>query len=422
VDQASSAARIVFINRFFHPDISATSQMTSDLAFALAREGFAVSAICSRQRYDDAAAELPATESCRGVTIRRVASTRFGRQNLLGRALDFLSFYLTSLWALLLVLRRGDVVVAETDPPLISLVAGLVAWLRGAELVNWLQDVFPEVATELQANPLPRWLDGGLRKLRNLSLRRAHCNVVLGTRMRDHVLQLGVAAERICVIENWADGHELRPIASLASRLRSQHGLGSRFVVGYSGNLGRAHEFSTLLEAATDLKDDSSIVFLMTGGGAGMQALEAEVANRGLDNFRFLPYQPREQLSDSLGSADVHLVSLKPELEGLIVPSKFYGVLAAGRPSIFIGDTDGELSRVIRRHDVGYSVACGDSKALAGHIRSLSFDPEHRETLGERSRALFNNHYTLQRAVREWSGVLRGTGVGAQAADPALLG
>jgi glycosyltransferase involved in cell wall biosynthesis len=225
--------------------------------------------------------------------------------------------------------------------------------------------------------------------------------------MRDYVLCQGVQEQRVTIIENWADGDAVRPVMSQDTALRGRLTLGGSFVVAYSGNLGRAHEYATLLGAALALQHDDQICFLMTGGGAGMQELQAEVRRLGMGNFRFLPYQPRETLADCLGTGDVHLVSLRPELEGLVVPSKFYGILAAGRPTIFIGDPEGELSKIIRRFDVGYCVATGDCAALAVRLRELQQQPARRELMALRSRALFDSHYTLPRAVREWSNLLR---------------
>ena len=170
--------RVCFVNRYCHPDHSATSQILSDLAVGLAEKGWAVSIVASRQRYDDPSVSLPAHERWRGVDIHRIWTTRFGRANLVGRAIDYLTFYLLLPWRLFWLLRRGGAVVAMTDPPLVSLVVAPVAWLRGARLVNWLQDVFPEVVVSLGEPPLPRRMAWLLRKLRNASLRmeigRAH--------------------------------------------------------------------------------------------------------------------------------------------------------------------------------------------------------------------------------------------------------
>ena len=155
-------------------------------------------------------------------------------------------------------------------------------------------------------------------------------------------------------------------------------------MVGYSGNLGRAHEFATLLEAASLCRADPDIVFLMIGAGAGMAALQQAVLERGLANFQFLPLQPRASLSDTLAAADVHWLSLLPVLEGLIVPSKLYGILASGRPVLFIGDPDGEVARVIDAAGAGLGVAIGQAAELARHIAELKSDPHRRAHFGRK--------------------------------------
>ena len=159
--------RVIFLNRYFYPDHSATSQMLSDLAFFLAGAGHEVCVVTSCQRYDDAAAGLPLRERIDGVEVHRVRTTRFGRDNLVGRAADYATFYLAAGWRLWRIARAGDVIVAKTDPPLISVVAWLIARWRGARLVNWVQDVFPEVAEALGVRALAGPQAGLLRRLRN---------------------------------------------------------------------------------------------------------------------------------------------------------------------------------------------------------------------------------------------------------------
>jgi glycosyltransferase involved in cell wall biosynthesis len=399
--------RLVFVNRYYHPDLSATSQILGDLARHLAAAGAEVHVVCSRQLYDDPDAALPAAETVDGVRVHRLRTSRFGRARLAGRAVDYLSFYLACGWELPWLLRRGDVAVAKTDPPLIGLVVAAAARLRGAQLVNWLQDVFPEVATQLGANPLPPPLQAALQALRDRGLRAARLNVVLGQRMRELLLRRGVPQQRIGVVENWATAGE-EPGAALPagrSRLRASLALDGRFVVGYSGNLGRAHDHLAILEAAAALAGEPGFVFLMIGGGAGMSLLRAEAERRGLRNLRFLPYQPREALADSLAAADVHLVSLRPELEGLIVPSKFYGVLAAARPVLFIGAADGELPQIIRAAGCG---ACADDGAtLAAALRRMRGDAAALAAMGARARQLFEQRYTAHRALSQWTRLLR---------------
>lgn len=380
--------------------------MLTDLTEALARSGWDVVVVCSRQLYENSRAALPVREVIRGVSVRRIATTQFGRNRLLGRALDYATFYLASTFTLLRIVRRSDVLVAKTDPPLLSLIGAFVAACRGARLVNWLQDVFPEVASRLALSPLPHWVEAVLRIARDRSLAAAHANVVLGTRMREYLLERGIAPRRICISENWADEMAVQPLSAAASRLRKRLGLEARFVVAYSGNLGRAHDVETLLEAAVLLSQDPQVVFLMIGGGVNMRLLETRARERELTNFCFLPYQPRDSLPDSLAAGDVHLASLLPALEGLIVPSKLYGILAAGRPVVFVGDPDGELSRVIREAGVGLSVACGDAQGLRDALCSLRDDETVRERLGMRARQLLEERYTLRAAVGRWEELL----------------
>jgi glycosyltransferase involved in cell wall biosynthesis len=308
--------------------------------------------------------------------------------------------------ALFRLLRRQDIVVAKTDPPLISIVAWVAARARRAILINWLQDVFPEVASRLGATPLPPALNRSLQKLRDGSLRAAAGNVVLGARMRDYLsARLGSAA-KLKIIENWAVGDGAQPKATADSALRARLNLGRQFVVGYSGNLGRAHEYETVLGAAQALHADEEIAFLFIGGGVKMDELSALVERRGLRNFHFLPYQPKDQLADSLGAADIHLVNLLPALEGLIVPSKFYGILAARRPVVFIGDPDGELARIIREANCGRIVAAGDSAGLTRIIGMLKDDSSGCESMSVAGHELLRSRFSSQQAFASWTALL----------------
>jgi colanic acid biosynthesis glycosyl transferase WcaI len=409
--------KLVFLNRFFHPDHSATSQMLSDLTFALAERGCEVFVITSRQRYDAPDPALPARETVGGVSIYRIWTSRFGRTNLIGRMIDYATFYLSAAWRLWRVTRRGDVVIAKTDPPMLSVVAAPLCWLRKARLVNWLQDIFPETAQVLgvggRAARVPFRL---MQWLRTRSLKAADMNVVLGERMAERVATLGVGDARISIVPNWANGANIVPVPPQANALRREWGLGNAFVVGYSGNLGRAHEIDTLLEAMTVLEratpaqngsPSRPVVWLFIGSGVLHDVLKAEVARRRLASVHFKPYQPREHLAESLSAADVHLVSLRPALEGLIVPSKLYGIAAAGRPAVFIGDEDGEIARVIARHKCGLTIAASDGAALASTIRDLAANPDLCRWMGERARAAFEADFDKPIAVQRWASLLR---------------
>jgi len=403
--------RIIFLNRYFFPDHSATSQVLSDLAFHLAEVGHEVRVLTSRQRYDDPGADLPETETVSGVSIRRLSTTRFGRSAALGRGFDYASFYVAVWRAALAIAEPGDILVAKTDPPLLCLPAARAAKRRGLQLVNWLQDLYPEVATRLGVPLMAGPLGALLLRLRDAALGAAAANIVVGDGMGAILRARGVAAERIHVIANWCDDADIQPIASRENPLRREWGLEDRFVVGYSGNLGRGHEYATLLDAASRLRDDDRIVFLFIGGGGQLGALRREVRERGLEqSFRFLPYQDRAQLKFSLGVPDMHWLSLRPELEGLSVPSKLYGIAAAGRPIIAIAAPGGEVAGLVRDHRCGMAIAPGDGAALADALRQLAANPDTLAEMGSRARAMLEARFTRRQAFARWDRLLETIG------------
>jgi glycosyltransferase involved in cell wall biosynthesis len=401
------STRLIFLNRFFHPDQSATSQILSDLAFFLAASGADVHVITSRQLYHSPRASLPREELVNQVRVHRVATTRFGRTGLFGRGIDYVSYY-GSMWSRARSLVDcGDVLIAKTDPPLTSVIAFLVAREKKARLVNWLQDMYPEAAAELGV-PLMQGLAGrSLRHLRDLSLRGAARNVVVSDEMAQHVRMRGMCAERVHVIPNWTKDEEICPVGRDQNPLRAEWGLQRDFVIGYSGNLGRAHEFETVLSAADQLRDRSDIVFVFISGGYQFDLLARAVEERNLQQrFRFFQYQRPELLKYSLNLPDVHLISLKPELEGLIMPSKFYGIAAVGRPIISITSSKGEIARLVRQHDCGLVIEPGNGRALAEALILLADSPARMAKMGQRARAMLDGHFARRHALGRWQELL----------------
>jgi glycosyltransferase involved in cell wall biosynthesis len=188
--------------------------------------------------------------------------------------------------------------------------------------------------------------------------------------------------------------------------VRIEWGICDRFLVGYSGNMGRVHDFRTVLDAADLLRAQSDIVFQFVGGGAQMKALQQAVAERRLPNVFFKPYQSHETLGQSLGAADVHLVTLRPELEGLVVPSKFAAIAAVGRPTLFIGDPEGEIGSIVREAECGICVNEGDVEALVAAITTLREDMPLRRRMGVNARRVFDERYGKEIAIQQWRRLL----------------
>jgi len=403
--------RVFFLNRFFLPDHSATSQLLGDLTSYLAQRGRDVHVVTSRQRYDDPQADLPAQETIAGVHVHRVATTRFGRSALLGRGIDYLSFY-ASLWRRAgSLVGRGDILIAMTDPPLTSVLALGAARRRGALLVNWLQDVYPEVAVELRVPLVKGPVSTLLAHARDSSLKGAAANVVVGRLMAERIVARGAERKSVHVIENWSDDENIVPVRPSDNPLRREWSLEGKFVVGYSGNLGRAHEFDTVLAAAERLRNDPHLIFLFIGGGHHVEALAQAARQRNLSsNFKFIGYQDRALLKYSLSVPDLHWISLRPELEGLIVPSKVYGIAAAGRPIVAVTAKAGEIAQAVERHNCGVVIEPGDGEALAEALAQLSADPERVGEMGRRARTMLETQFTRRHALERWKALLNTIG------------
>ncbi len=396
-------AKYIFVNRFFYPDHSATSQLLSDLVFHLSRYESEIHVVTSRRSYDDPMVRLPAIEKIDSISIHRVWTSNYGRMNIVGRAIDYLSFYLFAFLKLIPLVSRNDVLITKTDPPLISIFTTLIAKVFGAKRINWVQDLFPEVAINLNVRKLQGVLGRVLVRLRNYSLKGVQ-NVVLGERMREKLIQEGVKKSDIKIIPNWVNGKNIRPVSD--NPLRKEWGLEGKFVIGYSGNLGRAHDSETIINAMVALKESENIVFLFIGGGSHLANVQHACEVHDFSNVLFKPYQPRELLHLSLSAADVHWLVLQPQLEGLIVPSKFYGIAASGRPMIFLGDVEGELATIIKHNNMGFVAPLGDHQTLVNKFNLLASNSSLCHRLGRNSREVFDSEFNHDIALKSWERVI----------------
>lgn len=390
--------RVIAVNRYYAPDNSATAQLLAELAEALATRGTPVTVFTSRLRYNDPHARLPRRERRHGVDVRRVWTSRFGRDTLLGRAIDFLTFYLTVSIAVLGAARRGDTLLAETDPPLLSIPLALLARWKGARLVNWCQDLYPEVAVALGI----RWARGplghALIAARNWSLRQAAMNVVLCDRMHQYLAQQGVPPASLRLVHNWASD-TIRPLPRPPM---------AETTITYSGNLGRAHRLDAILDLIRRTRDIPSLVYRFVSAGPGAEALERQCRAHGFHHVKFSAPTPLHALSESLARADLHLVSLDPACEGLIMPSKVYGVMAAGRPTVFLGSPEGAVARLLARHDAGFTVDIDAPEAYLVAISGMIGDPARLAAMGENARRAFETHYSAAHSLNAWASVLAG--------------
>lgn len=387
--------RLVFVNRFYWPEAPATGQLLTDLAEGLATAGHEVVVVTSAA---DAAA--PRRERHHDVTIQRIRGTRWAHRGLAGKAIDFATFYLGAAWRVLRAARRGSVVVAMTDPPLLGIGIDFAAGLRGARVVHWVQDIYPEIAVALTGHA---WLRA-LAPLRNRAWRRADACVTLGQDMADVLLDAGVWPGRVAVIPNWGPAG-LAATSAGSAAVRAAWQVRDRFVVAYSGNLGRVHDLGPLLDVADALREDRSIVFVLVGDGAQRAMLVDEAARRRLPNVAFQPAQPRALLGDSLAAADLHLVTLRPGCERFVFPSKLYGIAAVGRPILCLAPRRSEIARLVVEHQLGHAAQRDEVDDVVRFIRKLVHDPAAREAHAAATRRFAQMH-DVTGALARWKSLL----------------
>lgn len=394
--------RVLAINQFYPPDHSATSQLLGELCEDLVQAGDQVSVIASQGTYLGGE-RLPSRENRGGVRIVRPWATSLGKATKVHRMADYVSFWttgiLSAIWA-----HRPDVLLTLTTPPMIAAGVAGVGALRRIPVVSWVQDVYPDVAAAFGLLAPSTRTYRALHAMAAATHRATARVVALSEGMAARLVAQGAPPERIRVVQNWADGRLVQPLGRAQNRFRVEYGLADRFVLMYSGNLGEGHEVATFVEAARLLRDrrpDALLLFI----GEGARKAEAERLARGLENVRFLPYQPRERLPESLSAADVHLISLREGLEGFLVPSKLYGALASGRPICYVGPAGCEVARVTRESGLGWEGRPGDARGLAAAVELLA-EPERWARVGAAARSVFDREFDRFHAARRWRAVL----------------
>ncbi len=401
--------RFLFINQYYSPDYAATAQQLSDLCESLAKLGHDVHVLTSRALYDGRDIKLQAYEVINGVHVHRVGLSTNKRERIRQRLLGYLSFYLKA-FAKIHLLPRPDVVVTLTTPPLISLLGSWLRLARRSRFVYWVMDVYPDIAIE--AGVLHRLgpARGIWSLLGRLSYLSANRLVVLGHDMKAAIERKSVPSHKINIIQSWASGEEVHPVEPAANRFRARHLKQDAFTLMYSGNMGTCHSFGEVIDGIKSLGAEKDINFCFVGGGKQSGRLKEALAGL-TDTVKFLPYQDRTELSESLTAPDAHLITLQGRYDGLLVPSKLYAVMSAARPAIFVGSEANEVARILKAANCGLIVPEGDSVAFANAVRHLKENPSEAEEMGRNGREYFLRHFDREIAVERFALMLEKEGL-----------
>lgn len=395
--------KILLLNQCFYPDVVSTAQHLTDLALELTEHGHSVTVLTSDRGYDDAAVRFPQNEEWKGIRIIRIPSLSLGKATKVRRALNFGSF-LAICSLRLLFLRRFDIVVALTSPPLISFLAALFVRLKGGKFCFWVMDLNPDEAIAAgwlkQESVTARLLQGML----NYSLKHASQTIALDRFMRERILAKGALPALVSVVPPWSHDDKVNFSESGRLEFRERHGLSDKFVVMYSGNHSPCHPLDTLLDAALRLASDSNIAFCFVGGGSEQMKVRQFASSNRLKNISVLPYQLLNDLSSSLSAADLHVVVMGDEFVGVVHPCKIYNIMAIGTPTLYIGPEPSHIT------DIAYSeqlTNCfvtkhGDADAVVAAIRDALTRLENRRAVyvTNQQATAFSRHTLLPQMLR----------------------
>jgi len=388
--QLTSRARIIVVSQFFGPDQSSVGQFLADFAHGAAAAGHDVRVICGAGDYAPTDISAPPSiqgrtpealpeRSTGGGTIRvvKVRTATFS-QSRARKLLSYATFYAGALWRALWV-PKPDVVLTLTAPPGLAWIGWLVQQIRGCRHVAWEMDVYPDVAIALDI-PVAAWTS----RMLDFPRRRANAVIALGPCMKTRLLQHRIAEDRIIVAENWADGEAIKPLPFPEQRpLR----------ILYSGNFGQAHDVATIRTVMERLANSSDLLFTFAGGGLARRALVDFCRERGIENVSFPGYAPLQDLGASLAAGHVGLVTQKSSTVGTVVPSKIYGLMAAGRPVLFIGPAAATPALLIQRFDCGWHFDCGDDDGVRLLLMHLLEHPQEIREKGHNGRKAFIESY-----------------------------
>jgi glycosyltransferase involved in cell wall biosynthesis len=395
--------RVWIVSELYYPEETSTGHFITKIAEGLAAK-YPVHVLCSQPTYAVRDQKAPTYEKLEGVFIHRCWGTKYNKDVLLLRLLNMVTITLSMLINAVRCIRAGDCVLVVTNPPVLPFALSLACYLRRSKCILIVHDVYPEVLIAAGISHKCSLLTRSLGWLTTILYDQMIRIVVLGRDMKSLVERnLPAGAQRIVIIPNWADLDFVQPLPRQNNLLLCQMGLEKKFVIQYSGNIGRTHGIEHLMNCAGQMLHESSIHFLIIGFGGKKNWLKQTIKKRKLINTTLMDYRPRSVLPISLSACDVTIISFVHGMAGVSVPSRMYNVMAAGKPIIAVADPDSELVLVVREENIGWVVSPGDIGGLRKVILEAKANPDLLVQMGQRARRAAETKYSFERVKKAYT-------------------
>ena len=384
------------VSEIFYPSEASTGYILTKLAEGLASE-YDVGVLTAL----NGKSKESAFEVYKGIKIYRCFATRFDKNELLLRLINAISFNISMLLKAFQKFSKNDLVLAVTNPPFLPYFALLISKIKRCKFIIVVHDVYPDLMAVLGLLKRSSLIFKTWSYLNKLLFAWSDLIIVLSADMKDLLcdrFKFYSLKEKIRVIPNWAETDTIKPDAKEHIGLVKDLGLKGKFIIEYAGNFGRPNDIETIIEAAKKLRDHDDIIFLFAGDGAKRKWVEEEKKKWELQNLVQLGAYSRQDQQHVLNASDVSLIALIKGMRGISMPSRFYNILASGRPVIAIVDYDMEVASIIKKENIGWVVSPGDHSALAEAILEGQKDKSLMKK-GHKSRILAEEYYSYKRIL-----------------------
>ncbi len=388
-----SSERILLISQVFYPDEVAVANLFTNLCSVLVKNNLDVEVWCAQPSYTTLERQ-PSHNTYQGIRIKYLPSTNFHKDRLAGRITNYLTYGLSAIFKLLLT-GRENLVVTHTAPPFLAIIISFVCRLKRQKILYVLLDVFPDGLVRLKkASPenifIKIW-----QMMHFAAIRRCSKVVAIGRDMREWLLNScqGVSG-KVHYIPVWQDDELISPVPFSRNPFVEVHNLKDKFVVQYSGNMGLWNEMSTFAEAVN--RKPEQVMFVFIGGGMRYKELIDAFSEPDPENVLLISFLPNREYAAAVSACHTALVSLRSGVEGMAVPSKMIGIMAAGIPVIAVVPRESEIAYIVSEENCGLIVQPGDTEGLINAINKLKSDDALRIRLGKNGRDAFEKKYTTR--------------------------